>query len=500
MVQDVDPYSVVLRNKTSTQSRSRSSTIRFNTRKRDHREEIRDDDDDDDDIIDNTIDTTTTTTTTTTIDNNTTSDKITPEKSHADNALINPFEEQPGCSLLTQLSKDSTIPQTNLSMIGILETYGKYVPVNHSSSFGKPRYDHRTCFLMKPRYNCARNFQNTTHANDMAVASDFALILEAPPPTQSTNPIKNNNHRKYSSSSCNLQKFAEDAGGPAGVARRMLQNFQKDATPQDSAEKASVDNSTNDLIEVLLVGTSRFRQIFEALVCGFSEQMNDLKVQVGGPRYSKRHKFMDADEIGSLVDLKFVRGGGCYKPEAQANYSHFFRDDGTIVPINNEGCNHDIGSVEFSDDTIHSNSRIRFYYVFRPWAWTNFTPALEALDIDKNHKMDFVLWENSEPSNFPSWQYAAWSDLGSLYKHIFDIRSTSATANIENHDAHTLYTKMQMRDIGRYFGADNPWITNAPDEHHGCMPGMPDDQVNFLLWYMLSLSTMEQEGSPNNNK
>jgi hypothetical protein len=45
--------------------------------------------------------------------------------------------------------------------------------------------------------------------------------------------------------------------------------------------------------------------------------------------------------------------------------------------------------------------------------------------------------------------------------------------------------EMQIRDLGRYFGADNPWITNPPDGHP-CMPGMPDDEVHLLLYSLLT--------------
>ena len=92
-----------------------------------------------------------------------------------DDSQIDPFQEQPGCLLLHNLAGEQQLPRANISMRGILETYGTYVPtarLDRSSS--GPRYDHRSCSLMRPRYNCARHFQNTT-TNDTFVASDFAL-------------------------------------------------------------------------------------------------------------------------------------------------------------------------------------------------------------------------------------------------------------------------------------------------------------------------------------
>ena len=37
-----------------------------------------------------------------------------------------------------------------------------------------------------------------------------------------------------------------------------------------------------------------------------------------------------------------------------------------------------------------------------------------------------------------------------------------------------------------YFGADNPAMNTVPDLH-GCMPGMPDDEVNIILYMLLEL-------------
>ncbi len=46
------------------------------------------------------------------------------------------------------------------------------------------------------------------------------------------------------------------------------------------------------------------------------------------------------------------------------------------------------------------------------------------------------------------------------------------------------FKEMQERDIQRWFGANNPWITSPPDGH-ACMPGPTDDEVNLMLFLML---------------
>jgi hypothetical protein len=45
--------------------------------------------------------------------------------------------------------------------------------------------------------------------------------------------------------------------------------------------------------------------------------------------------------------------------------------------------------------------------------------------------------------------------------------------------------ELQLRDVGQYFGANNPWIKNPPD-YHPCMPGVPDDEVDILLFLILT--------------
>lgn len=47
-----------------------------------------------------------------------------------------------------------------------------------------------------------------------------------------------------------------------------------------------------------------------------------------------------------------------------------------------------------------------------------------------------------------------------------------------------LLKRAEKRIIGQYFGADNPWIVHPPG-NHPCMPGIPDDEANILLYLLL---------------
>ena len=54
--------------------------------------------------------------------------------------------------------------------------------------------------------------------------------------------------------------------------------------------------------------------------------------------------------------------------------------------------------------------------------------------------------------------------MPSLYQSIFQVNNNNN--NTEHHEFRELYQDIQKRDVGQYFGADNPWITDAPDKMH----------------------------------
>ena len=119
---------------------------------------------------------------------------------------------------------------------------------------------------------------------------------------------------------------------------------------------------------------------------------------------------------------------------------------------------------------VEFNHNVRFYYVNRPNQLLNPTNATDALGLDLkevhavviNCGFDGLLQKIGWGRTFPE---GVWENRLKWDFYAFP--------------------KMQMRDIGRWFGADNPWITEAPDHMHGCMPGPPDDEANLLLFLLL---------------
>jgi hypothetical protein len=370
--------------------------------------------------------------------------------------LIDPFERQPECALL----RDGEVP----AMKDFLRKHGKYVSVaERIAEKGGPRYD-QTCFILKPRYNCARNVKNTT--NHGPYAYDFALALKSPI----------GNH------TCDLQQFIDDAGGPAGIGRRILQNHRNKTIKKQEQEQS--------VVEVLLLGTSRFRQLFEALACGFSDQITDFFVVKDAKLKNKKHpEFYNESDVAAFVDMEYVKNGSCYNPRKQFIFDKYYWDDGTVIPKNYDLCHDGIGRVQFGD--------LRFSYIFRPWAWLNTSTPFHMVgaEINADQPVDLVLWEPQDVSkSTPAWkrlekdEHGKRMPLETLYDKSFEIRTP---VSLTKHDAKKIYTDLQVRDTGRYFGADNPWIWDPPDVAHPCMPGQPDDKINFLLWYMLSVSTLK---------
>ena len=241
------------------------------------------------------------------------------------------------------------------------------------------------------------------------------------------------------------------------MARRILENFR---------------NPHKTTVEVVLLGSSHFRQVWESLVCSYGDQMSDFWILKNNTE---------------TIDLDSMLNGACHQASSQPDYQEFYRK-GTVVPQNYLLCNDSVALAEFTDG---AGSTIRFSYVFRPWQHKNISEPFEKLGIplfsDQKHPLDFVFWEPQDSSE-GYWKYGRNVDLGSVYEDFFDLRTP---ANLTRHNLQAFYRNRQLRDLGRWFGADNPWITWPPDINHGCMPGMPDDEANVLLWYMLSLSAME---------
>ena len=297
-----------------------------------------------------------------------------------------------------------------------------------------PRYDHQTCFLMKARYNCAYRPDNI----NVTLASDYQYVWKQ-------------QQRHSSQTACNLRNVIQEIGGPQGISKRLAGR--------------QTNNHGRRPFHVLLQGSSFARQIFEALVCGFQDQITDFRVQVGGPSVSLSDFLRRGDntlvairELGKSMGLQEARQGGCHG-EAGGIQKYYRRR--ATKPPNIPNCNDNIGLVEFGNS-------IRFYYIFRPTMYDQETlhHIYKVILGIPDDGLDVVVWNHvlKEPQNTTLLPAKRQIPVESL---LWKLRG------------------LQLRDLGRYFGANNPWIKNPPD-FHPCMPGVPDDEVNILLFLLLT--------------
>jgi hypothetical protein len=177
----------------------------------------------------------------------------------------------------------STTPQSSIDFIranfpeclsktGIidLKKMGSYLPVLPGV---QPRYNHYSCFVMKARYNCAH-----PPDYDKPEASDYELVFN----------LGHDNNTKP----CRLRSLVDALGGPAGLSRR------------PTLKGDTVDNPPT---RIAIHGSSYVRQMWEAMVCGFREDITALQVKNPGPSISlsalkkRGNKPIEFSEIGKPI-------------------------------------------------------------------------------------------------------------------------------------------------------------------------------------------------------
>jgi len=304
-----------------------------------------------------------------------------------------------------------------------LRNHGKFIPSNHV-----PRYDYKSGFLMKARYNCAHppEYNSTT-----GTATDYQLVL----------------NYGDSNNACDLRSMINKVGGPQGTAKML-----------------GITNKSNRPYHVLIQGTSYLRQVFEALVDGFQDQITDILLQSGGMDPGPKHTVLNIDQLGTFLGMEDYEKDvkrGCH---ASGEKIATFYQKGVIPPpeIMSKTCGDNIAMVEFG-------GVIRFYYIFRPQKYAKKILRYiyqNVFGFTKNDEIDILIWNkyNHDPSN-------STPDLRPKQQMDFSLLKP--------------LKKMQWEQLGYFYGADNPYIEKPPDVH-ACMPGVPDDEVDILLYILLT--------------
>lgn len=330
----------------------------------------------------------------------------------------------------------------------------KYVPVNKSSpDYVPPKYDHVTCFVMKARYNCAHKNPDSFYEKGYE-PNDWKMVLQSQQSDDDT-----------PEEVCDLPALAESMGGPKGFANYLLQNSQ-----------ATNTNTVKKTFGVILIGDSRLRQIWEALVCAWQEDITNITLQLNGTAPTAGTNYTRT--MGSLVSptVDYLRANGCHSDSGRGGVLDQFYEENMTVPPSLLHCDDDIAMVEF-------DHRIRFYYFSRPnQLHPNFQQAVDALlgpDVDIENEIDQLIFASSFATYVR--KNLQWNTkFPYLWENMINWHMPKLKEIVE-------------RDAGRWFGVDNRWITDIPnDEYHGCMPGFPDDEVNLLL-YMLVVRQQQQQ-------
>ncbi|KAG7342635.1 hypothetical protein IV203_020579 [Nitzschia inconspicua] len=367
-----------------------------------------------------------------------------------------------------------------------LKQGGRYIYYDANSETNNvPRYDHETCFVMKARYNCAKNINDddrlvasyittklktnkllginstTTTTTTPIEASNFKFVYQQQTDIETSKNKKDNNNVVTATGFCDFAKVGRSLKGPVGLSDFLL------------LDQATNNNITNDdtvhsppkhrTINVLMQGNSYVRQMWESLVCSFRSDITAIQVLMGGPEIStealkaRHNSKIVVDELGTVwSNLTQIQNGGCHAHHPSLNMKDMYRP-GVTVPSNTQGCNDNIAMVEFGH-------QIRFYYIFLPRLYE--TTALQSIYDESwwnlTHIDVLVFNSNQQTSPF---------------------HSTDRVVSVEDWK-HTL-KNVQVRDTGIFWGADNPWIDNPPDGHP-CMPGMPDDEIHLLLFVLLT--------------
>jgi hypothetical protein len=276
----------------------------------------------------------------------------------------------------------------------------------------------------------------------------LSLVAKAP---------NENNNTSMPEQVCNLWDFANDLGGPIGVAEKLLKEKRK----EDGGRK----NKNPHAINVIMFGNSYLRQVFEAFICGYKNDITTMKLQkdqkykISMDDIKKRKgRPIELNETGDFVAPPINSETGT------STQSHFYQP-GLPLPVHFENFSDDIAMVEFG-------GVIKFHYFFRSFAFANLTEVLKAkLNLDIYKDADFLVFNNGESENFDA--------------NLFE-SSKQNGCNVWDRKIEVPYSTfqfLQKRDTGKWFGADNPGMGNPPDGH-ACMPGVPDDETNWLLFLL----------------
>lgn len=345
-----------------------------------------------------------------------------------------------------------------------IEKIGKYKLIGRNVKTNEI-YDHQCPYFHKDRYNCARNNTDILEYGDNP--TDWKLTLIPP---------------HVNVSECNLWDFVHELGGPVGVANAQ-ENDGDDGANKTKLISIPKNQRKKKPFVVLMMGNSYLRQVFEALSCGWSPDITDYRATTNAcmsehcmediEKLKKEGILrLELDEFNNVASVLTEAKKPCVanesscKPEKstkEAFYRKGVRLPNKFFPSKT---NDNLAMVEFGNS-------IQFYYIYRPHMHPNLTAVFEKVfDLDPAD-VNTILFNDDEEKAI-----AKYTDLRRIFKSTGVWQRRSIWPYFS-------FRYIQERDIGRWFGADNPWIFDVPD-NHACLPGPPDDEINLFLFLIFS--------------
>jgi hypothetical protein len=156
-----------------------------------------------------------------------------------------------------------------------------------------------------------------------------------------------------------------------------------------------------------------------------------------------------------------------------------------VVPPNLPNCNDDIASIHVG--------QWRFSYIFKPTMYSQ--AALQEIYHDRfgitpddswtsNSTVSETTDEQTRPALPPKY-WLVWNFANKERQTVTPPGLAIPPSRIISIESWLWTLKdLQATQLGKYFGANNPFI--HPPDDHACLPGPPDDQVHLLLYLLWS--------------
>ena len=255
-------------------------------------------------------------------------------------------------------------------------------------------------------------------------------------------------------------------------------------------------------LNILIVGTSFMRQVFEAATCRWRARITGGRLRTDGPHMGMAELRDNGNITKNQTSLTHLSAATTMMPPCHGQdfrrhkkpVSVFYRGGlpaSQLVPLNATDrrfcqshtsapsgfqfcgfpvCNDNLATIEFS-------RRLRLHYIFRPYAYADgLDQVLDHLGIQAEH-VDVLACNDHCAKVKKNWA----GTLGGLYRSREEHTGQNAGKGAFFLDFGKVRATMQVqmeRDLGHLYGATN---AQYKDDGHACMPGLPDDEVDILF-------------------